>query len=42
MIEVRATTTVVGLFGYPVRHSCSPQMQNAAFGELGLDWVYVC
>jgi shikimate dehydrogenase len=42
MIEVHGTTTVVGLFGYPVRHSCSPEMQNAAFAELGLDWVYVC
>ncbi len=33
---------VVGLIGWPVAHSISPLMQNAAFKELGLDdWVYV-
>lgn len=34
-------TKVVGVFGYPVRHSLSPAMHNAAFQELGLDFVYV-
>jgi len=38
---VRGTTRVVGVFGYPVRHSASPPMHNAAFGALGLDFVYV-
>lgn len=33
---------VVALLGWPVSHSVSPQMQNAAFKALGLDeWVYV-
>ncbi|MFQ5810821.1 MAG: shikimate dehydrogenase family protein, partial [Armatimonadota bacterium] len=38
---VKGTTRVVGVFGAPVRHSCSPPMHNAAFAELGLDFVYV-
>ena len=28
------------LIGSPVAHSLSPQMQNAAFAERGLDWRY--
>jgi shikimate dehydrogenase len=34
-------TTLVGIIGWPVKHSLSPAMHNAAFAELGLDWVYV-
>ncbi|MDI6827951.1 MAG: shikimate dehydrogenase [Armatimonadota bacterium] len=34
-------TKVVGVFGFPVRHSLSPAMHNAAFQDLGLDFVYV-
>jgi shikimate dehydrogenase len=34
-------TTVVGVIGWPVKHSLSPPMHNAAFAALGLDWVYV-
>lgn len=30
----------VGLIGYPVTHSRSPQMHNAAFRELGIDAEY--
>jgi shikimate dehydrogenase len=33
--------TLAGVLGYPVGHSRSPAMMNAAFGELGLDWRYV-
>lgn len=40
-VTVRGTTTVVGVFGYPVKHSASPPMHNAAFAALGLDWAYV-
>ncbi len=39
--EIRATTRLVGLIGWPVEHSLSPLMQNAAFAALGLDWAYV-
>jgi shikimate dehydrogenase len=30
----------VGLLGWPLRHSVSPAMHNAAFKALGLDWRY--
>ena len=30
-----------GVLGYPVGHSRSPAMMDAAFRELGLDWRYV-
>lgn len=39
--EIRASTRLVGLIGWPVEHSRSPRMHNAAFAALGLDWVYV-
>ena len=41
MIEVSGTTRLVGLLGWPVEHSLSPRMHNAAFTTLGLDWAYV-
>jgi len=34
-------TQIVGLIGWPVEHSVSPAMHNAAFEALGLDWRYV-
>lgn len=34
-------TQMVGLVGWPVMHSVSPAMQNAAFTALGLNWRYV-
>jgi len=37
---IRGTTRIVGVFGYPVRHSASPPMHNAAFAHLGLDFAY--
>jgi shikimate dehydrogenase len=33
-------TKRVCVLGYPVGHSRSPSMHNAAFAELGLDWTY--
>jgi shikimate dehydrogenase len=38
---ITSTTRVVAIFGYPVTHSLSPLMQNAAFAHLGLDYCYV-
>ncbi len=38
---VRGTTKVLGIIGYPVRHSLSPLMQNAAIQGCGLDYIYV-
>ncbi|MBC7224551.1 MAG: shikimate dehydrogenase [Anaerolineae bacterium] len=40
-MEIQGTTKVVGLLGWPVAHSVSPQMHNAAFRALGLDWSYI-
>ena len=40
-VEIRGTTTLVGLLGWPTSHSLSPPMQNAGFAALGLDWAYV-
>jgi shikimate dehydrogenase len=39
--EIRSTTRLVGLLGWPVAHSLSPRMHNAAFEAVGLDWAYV-
>ena len=41
MIEVSGATRLVGILGWPVEHSLSPRMHNAAFAALGLDWAYV-
>jgi shikimate dehydrogenase len=35
------TRTLLGVAGFPVAHSRSPAMHNAALGEMGLDWLYV-
>lgn len=40
-MTLSGSTTVVGVIGDPVSHSLSPAMHNAAFGRLGIDWVYV-
>jgi len=40
-MSITGRTTLCVLLGYPVTHSASPRMQNAAFRSLGLDWVYV-
>jgi shikimate dehydrogenase len=39
MIDAQAQ--LVGLIGWPVEHSVSPAMHNAAFDTLGLDWRYL-
>lgn len=41
MSEISGSTRVVGMIGWPVEHSLSPKMHNAAFAALGLDWAYV-
>jgi shikimate dehydrogenase len=33
-------STVLGVIGWPIAHSKSPAMQNAALRALGLDWHY--
>ena len=41
MTAISGKTTVAGIIGWPVSHSLSPLMHNAAFAALGLDWAYV-
>ncbi|MCP5025163.1 MAG: shikimate dehydrogenase [Actinomycetia bacterium] len=38
---VSGQTRLAGVIGDPVRHSLSPAIHNAAFAELGLDWMYL-
>jgi shikimate dehydrogenase len=40
-MEITGTTRITGLFGYPVRHTFSPPMHNAAFKALQLNYVYL-
>jgi len=39
---IDALTRIYGLIGRPLEHSISPQIQNAAYAEMGLNAVYVC
>ena len=38
--DITASTTLCAVIGNPVGHSFSPDIHNAAFRHLGLDWVY--
>jgi len=40
-VRISGRTRITGLFGYPVEHSLSPAMHNAAFEYLNLDYCYV-
>jgi len=37
---VSANTRLCAVYGFPVRHSASPAMQNAGLAQLELDWRY--
>jgi shikimate dehydrogenase len=41
MPTISGATRLAGVVGWPLEHSLSPAMHNAAYDELGLDWVYV-
>ena len=38
---IDAQTRLVGVIGWPIAHSLSPTMHNAAFDALGLNWRYL-
>lgn len=40
-MKISGKTKILGIFGYPVSHSISPAMHNAAIKALGLDMVYI-
>ncbi len=40
-MKIDGHTRKVGLFGYPVKHSFSPAMHNAAYRSMGVNFVYV-
>lgn len=40
-MDFNSITKTCGLFGYPVAHTLSPAMQNAAFAALRMDYVYL-
>ena len=40
-MQINGKTRITGLFGYPVEHTLSPAMHNAAFEAMGLDYCYV-
>jgi shikimate dehydrogenase len=39
-VAIDGRTRVAGIIGWPVEHSLSPAMHNAAFRALGLNWLY--
>ena len=40
-MKINGKTKITGIFGYPIEHTLSPAMHNAAFQALGLDYCYV-
>ncbi|MEW6681150.1 MAG: shikimate dehydrogenase [bacterium] len=40
-MQITGKTKVVGLMGWPVKHTFSPIMHNACFSQLNMDWVYL-
>jgi len=40
-MRINGKTKITGIFGYPIEHTLSPAMHNAAFQALGLDYCYV-
>ena len=39
--DINAATRCCAVYGFPIRHSASPAMHNAAFAKLGLNWRYL-
>ncbi|MFC1949640.1 shikimate dehydrogenase [Chloroflexota bacterium] len=39
--SISSKTTICGIIGDPIEHTMSPAMHNAAFREMGLDYIYL-
>lgn len=39
--QISGSTRLAGVIGWPLEHTLSPAMHNAAYEALGLDWVYL-
>lgn len=39
--QIDGTTQLVGILGFPIAHTLSPEMHNAAFAALGMNWRYL-
>jgi shikimate dehydrogenase len=40
-MKITGKTKITGIFGYPIEHTLSPAMHNAAFEALGLNYCYI-
>jgi shikimate dehydrogenase len=40
-MNIDGSTTIVGIFGSPIKHTASPAMHNAAFGAFEMNWAYL-
>jgi shikimate dehydrogenase len=40
-MHIDGHTELVGIIGYPIEYTLSPAMHNAAFKEMGMNWLYV-
>lgn len=41
MTHIDGKTRLAGVIGWPLEHTLSPAMHNAAYEALGLNWVYI-
>ncbi len=40
-MQINGETKIVGVIGFPIEHTASPLMHNAAFQHLGLNYIYL-
>ena len=40
-MHIDGSTQVVGVLGFPITHTASPAMHNAAFAALQMNWIYL-